>query len=87
MGVPLLTMAGRHAGGVSLVRQVGHPEWVAKDSEDYLRLAQEFCRQGIWPLAKRQQLRNTFTQSPANRPQLLVQALEKAVAALKTAEF
>jgi protein O-GlcNAc transferase len=42
MGVPVLTLAGRtHAGrvGVSLLTNVGLPEWVATDADDYVAKA------------------------------------------------
>jgi len=42
MGVPVVSMAGdRHAArvGCSLLTSVGHPEWIAENPEDYLRIA------------------------------------------------
>lgn len=42
MGVPVVTLAGdRHAArvGCSLLTAVGHPEWIAASTEDYIRLA------------------------------------------------
>jgi predicted O-linked N-acetylglucosamine transferase (SPINDLY family) len=46
MGVPVVTLAGdRHAArvGGSLLTAVGHPEWVARDWDDYLRIAAELA--------------------------------------------
>jgi protein O-GlcNAc transferase len=46
MGVPVVTMAGRaHAGrvGASLLAAAGHPELVARDESDYVRLAAELA--------------------------------------------
>lgn len=42
MGVPLLTLAGSRfvsRMGVSLLHAIGHPEWVAANTTDYVRLA------------------------------------------------
>lgn len=42
MGVPVVTLAGQvHASrvGVSLLHAVGHPEWIASNAEEYVRLA------------------------------------------------
>ncbi len=44
MGRPVVTLAGdRHANrvGVSLLNAVGHPEWIAANPDDYLRIARE----------------------------------------------
>ncbi|MEO6004649.1 MAG: tetratricopeptide repeat protein [Opitutus sp.] len=46
MGVPVVTLAGdRHMSrvGVSLLSAVGHAEWVAKNQEDYVRIALEWA--------------------------------------------
>mgnify|MGYP001076071199 CR=1 FL=1 len=42
MGVPVVTLSGRHhAGrvGASLLKAVGHPEWIAATAENYVRTA------------------------------------------------
>ena len=42
MGVPVVTLLGdRHASrvGASLLTAAGHPEWIARSKEDYVRLA------------------------------------------------
>lgn len=42
MGVPVVTLAGdRHASrvGVSLLHAVGHPEWIAREPEEYVQAA------------------------------------------------
>ncbi len=47
MGVPVVTHAGaRHASrvGVSLLTAVGHPEWIARDADEYVRKAAELAR-------------------------------------------
>jgi predicted O-linked N-acetylglucosamine transferase (SPINDLY family) len=46
MGVPVVTRAGRaHVSrvGVSLLTAAGHPEWVGRDAEDYVRIAAELA--------------------------------------------
>lgn len=46
MGVPVVTMAGdRHVArvGVSLLTNVGHPEWIASNADDYVRVAVELA--------------------------------------------
>jgi predicted O-linked N-acetylglucosamine transferase (SPINDLY family) len=50
MGVPVVTLAGAtHASrvGISLLTAVGHPEWVAKDRADYVRIASELARDPV----------------------------------------
>ncbi len=47
MGVPVVTLAGQtHASrvGLSLLTAVGHPEWVAADRAEYVRIASELAR-------------------------------------------
>ncbi|WP_221030008.1 tetratricopeptide repeat protein [Actomonas aquatica] len=47
MGRPVVTLAGdRHANrvGVSLLHALGHPEWIATDESDYLRIATDLVR-------------------------------------------
>src|SRR5208283_2084439 len=46
MGVPVVTAVGdRHASrvGASLLGAVGHPEWVARDRDDYVRVAADLA--------------------------------------------
>lgn len=46
MGVPVVTLAGdRHMSrvGVSLLNAAGHPEWIAANAEDYVRIAVELA--------------------------------------------
>ena len=50
MGVPVVTLAGQtHAArvGVSLLTAVGHPEWVAQDRAEYVRIASELARDPV----------------------------------------
>lgn len=46
MGVPVVTIAGdRHAArvGASLLTAVGHPEWIARSPDEFLRIAGELA--------------------------------------------
>lgn len=46
MGVPVVTLAGdRHMSrvGASLLTAIGHPEWIAPDTEAYVRIATELA--------------------------------------------
>jgi predicted O-linked N-acetylglucosamine transferase (SPINDLY family) len=46
MGVPVVTLQGqdhRSRVGASLLRSAGHPEWVARDAGDYIRIARELA--------------------------------------------
>jgi predicted O-linked N-acetylglucosamine transferase (SPINDLY family) len=46
MGVPVVTLLGdRHASrvGASLLTAIGHPEWIADDTNDYIRIATELA--------------------------------------------
>jgi predicted O-linked N-acetylglucosamine transferase (SPINDLY family) len=50
MGVPVVSLAGTtHASrvGVSLLTAVGHPEWIATDRADYVRIASELARDPV----------------------------------------
>ncbi|HVU23662.1 MAG TPA: tetratricopeptide repeat protein, partial [Opitutus sp.] len=47
MGVPTVTLEGdRHASrvGCSLLRAAGHPEWLARNWDDYVRIAADLAR-------------------------------------------
>ena len=46
MGVPVVLIEGdRHSSrvGVSLLHAVGHPEWIARNTDEYIRLASELA--------------------------------------------
>ncbi|MDA0841329.1 MAG: hypothetical protein O2857_26480 [Planctomycetota bacterium] len=46
MGVPVITMPGKHffsRMGLSVLSSVGAVEWIAKDAEEYVRLATELA--------------------------------------------
>jgi predicted O-linked N-acetylglucosamine transferase (SPINDLY family) len=67
MGVPVVTMAGRvHSSrvGVSLLNQIGHPQWIAADSEHYVSIACALATDLTQLSQLRQELRATLRKSP-----------------------
>lgn len=67
MGVPVVTRAGdRHASrvGASLLRAIGHPEWVAENEDGYVRIAVELANDRERLRKIRHGLRDELRQSP-----------------------
>jgi predicted O-linked N-acetylglucosamine transferase (SPINDLY family) len=67
MGVPVVTRAGdRHVSrvGVSLLRAAGHPELIATDDVDYVRIAAELARDSGRLAQLRTAVREDFRRSP-----------------------
>jgi len=67
MGVPVLTMTGRdHRArvGASLLTAVGHPEWCARDADDFVRLASALALDPARLSAARRSLRSEMEASP-----------------------
>ncbi|HEY4300937.1 MAG TPA: tetratricopeptide repeat protein [Candidatus Didemnitutus sp.] len=67
MGVPVVTLAGdRHAArvGCSLLTAVGHPEWIARDSDAYVRIALELAADRAILARHRGRLRDELRRSP-----------------------
>jgi predicted O-linked N-acetylglucosamine transferase (SPINDLY family) len=67
MGVPVVSLAGdRHASrvGASLLRAIGHPEWVAADWEDYATKAAALAAEPAKLAAIRAGLRDELRRSP-----------------------
>jgi len=61
MGVPVITLHGdRHASrvGCSLLNAIGHPEWIAQDGDDYVRIALQFFQSHQTLAALRSTLRS-----------------------------
>ena len=68
MGVPELTLAGRageplQRGGVSILTNLGHPEWIANTPEEYLMLAGTLSRDLGKLAAIRESLRQEMQRS------------------------
>lgn len=67
MGVPVVTLAGdRHAArvGASLLKTVGHPEWIAPSWDDYVRIAAELVSQPAALNCAGHKLRDRMRSSP-----------------------
>lgn len=67
MGVPVVSRAGdRHVSrvGASLLTAVGHPEWIAQNENDYIRIASNLAAHPAQLDALRQTLRGQLLNSP-----------------------
>jgi predicted O-linked N-acetylglucosamine transferase (SPINDLY family) len=85
MGVPTITLAGESViswQGASILMRLGMDDWVARDDDDFVRIARHRV-ENLPALAQlRTGLRERFTTSPLNRPETVARGLE---AALRTA--
>ncbi|RMH11682.1 MAG: hypothetical protein D6698_16080, partial [Gammaproteobacteria bacterium] len=71
----------RHAGrvGVSLLNQIGHPQWIAEDERDYLRKATELG-QDLQALNRlRRGLRDELVRSPLGDAEGFAKKFERAL--------
>ena len=67
MGVPVVTLAGdRHMArvGASLLTAAGHPEWIARDWDDYGRIAADLAGDPAWRARLRTGLREDLRRGP-----------------------
>ncbi|MEQ1862085.1 MAG: tetratricopeptide repeat protein [Chthoniobacteraceae bacterium] len=67
MGVPVISLAGSVHGsrvGVSILRNVGLPELIAQDGDDYVRIAAEVATNAEWLAELRSTLRERMTGAP-----------------------
>jgi predicted O-linked N-acetylglucosamine transferase (SPINDLY family) len=67
MGVPVVSLAGdRHMArvGVSLLTAAGHPEWIAHDPDNYVRIATDLASDHARLRAIREALRGELQASP-----------------------
>ena len=67
MGVPVVTLTGReHRSrvGTSLLTAAGHPEWCARDGDDFVRIAVALAGDPARLSAVRQSLRRELASSP-----------------------
>ncbi len=67
MGVPVVTLAGdSHMArvGVSLLNAAGHPDWIARDADDYVRIASNLAADPAQLALTRRTLRTALKQSP-----------------------
>lgn len=67
MGVPVVTLIGdRHASrvGASLLTAIGRPEWIAREVDDYVRIAAELARDPARREMESRTLRDAMRASP-----------------------
>jgi protein O-GlcNAc transferase len=83
MGVPVVSLAGdRHASrvGMSLLRAVGHSEWIARDWDEYIAkaagLAENPAALGKWRTALREEVRASVLCDHAGQAERFGAALE-----------
>lgn len=81
MGVPLLNLQGPMQGGLSLLSQVGHPEWSAASAADFEAQAAELL-QTPWGLEERKNLRRACEAAPFTQADLLLRELEQHLLSL-----
>ncbi|MCM0020754.1 MAG: tetratricopeptide repeat protein, partial [Tagaea sp.] len=89
MGVPVVTLAGaRPAGraGAALLTRLGHPEWIARDAADYVRIAVDLARDRDGRAALRASLRGAFAASPLGDAKRFAAALDGAFVAMRAAK-
>ena len=68
MGLPLVSMVGdsfRSRMGMTLLHNLGHPEWIAKNEQDYVRIAAAMARDRQALLTLKQGLRVRLQAAPA----------------------
>lgn len=81
MGVPLLNLQGPMQGGLSLLSQVGHPEWSAASAATFEAKASELL-QTPWGLEDRKSLRRACEAAPFTQADLLLRELEQHLLSL-----
>ncbi len=85
MGVPVVTLAGdAHVSrvGVSLLARAGHPEWIATNPEDYVRIAAGLASDLDALAARRAGLRGELRASALTNVRQLARELEAVYANL-----
>ena len=82
MGVPVVSLAGEtHLSrvGASLLTNVGHPEWIADNEEEYVEKAVELAMDVARLVEIRSTLRSELENSPLRDEQGFVRDFEKAI--------
>ena len=73
MGVPVVTLQSTREPeqmlqvqnvGVSLLSAIGHPEWIARDEEHYIQIAEELASDPDRLVVLRSRLRSDMLSSP-----------------------
>jgi len=78
MGAPIVTLAGTWMGGTmaaSILRALGHPEWIAQNEEDFAAIVCSLARD----LEKRKQLRKTQRARMVNSELCCAEGLARAL--------
>ena len=81
MGVPVIALAGTTFAsrmGVTMVSNAGHPQWVARDEDGYLRLACELASDAVRLNTIRLGLRDEVERSPLRDEAGFTRSLEAA---------
>jgi predicted O-linked N-acetylglucosamine transferase (SPINDLY family) len=81
MGVPLVTLAGKiavHRSGVSILTNVGLPEFIAESPEEYERNARNLANDQPRLLKLRETLRPQMMQSPLMDASAFTRGVEDA---------
>jgi predicted O-linked N-acetylglucosamine transferase (SPINDLY family) len=81
MGVPVVTLNGsRHAGRMvaTLLRTIGHPEWIAQTQDEYIKIASNLASNPAALAATRNGLRKQMAGSPLCDGARFTQQLEAA---------
>ncbi len=82
MGVPVITQMGSHLVsrmGASFMTAAGLPEWVAKDDDDYVAIAQKMASDRKTLLALKKGLRKRLQTNPAWDVKAHTRAIEHAL--------
>ncbi|WP_281812962.1 hypothetical protein [Limnohabitans sp. MORI2] len=82
MGVPVITQMGSHfvsCMGASFMTAAGLPEWVAKDDDDYVAIAQKMASNRKTLLALKKGLRKRLQTNPAWDVKAHTRAMEQAL--------
>jgi protein O-GlcNAc transferase len=80
MGVPVVTLAGdRYVSrfGEAILAAIDHPEWIARDADDYVAIAARLACDPERRMALRRSLRPTLLSSPLSDPLRFTGAMEK----------
>ena len=81
MGLPVVTLAGRvHASrvGVTLLENLGMPQWIARDADDYVEIAARLAADRPHLARTRAALRGMLGQSPIADGRTCARSLETA---------
>ena len=81
MGLPVVTLSGMTAvgrGGRSILVNIGHPEWVARSTDEYVKIAVDLARDPKRLLKLRSDIRDQMAASPLMDAKLFAREVEGA---------